>query len=118
MRFGIYVEEVLVAGLFLLSERQMAHRISRCRVLADKGHDADWFRDVLAKRGIKNLYPITRQTQDADPAQRHSLPSAPRDRNHIRLFSRTDAARYDRLPSSQAICTAAGCGFPALITQS
>ena len=37
-------------------------------LLADRGYDADWFRQALAVRGTAALHPVTQGLQDADAA--------------------------------------------------
>ena len=64
--------------ILLLSEGQMSDykgaalmldALPRAKaMLADKGYDAGWFRDALAKRGIRCLYPLKNQPQESTDA--------------------------------------------------
>lgn len=81
----------------LLSEGQMsdykgaAYMLSSfpaaSELLADKGYDADWFREALEQRDIKPCIP-PKQSQGPDPLRQGSLQVPTQDRKHVRKAER------------------------------
>ena len=67
-------------------------------LLADRGYDADWFRNALAERGIRSCIPSRRGRKKASPQD----PDLYRQRHRIEnMFARLKdwrriATRYDR----------------------
>jgi transposase len=67
-------------------------------LLADRGYDADWFRNALAERGIRSCIPSRRGRKKASPHD----PDLYRQRHRIEnMFARLKdwrriATRYDR----------------------
>ena len=52
-------------------------------LLADKGYDADWFREALANRRIAACIPSKSTRKSRDPPRR-PLQTAPQNREHVR----------------------------------
>jgi transposase len=53
-------------------------------LLADKGYDADWFREALANRKIAACIPSKSNRKAPIPPRRRPLQTAPQNREHVR----------------------------------
>jgi NUDIX domain len=65
-------------------------------MLADRGHDADWFRNALRARDHA-LHPVKDQPEDPDPPRQGTIQAASQDREHVRQVQGLAAHPY-RLP--------------------
>ncbi|GEM16792.1 transposase [Gluconobacter oxydans NBRC 3293] len=84
-------------------------------ILGDRGHDADWFEDVLEETGIKSCIPGRKSRGKLVKYDKRKY----KRRNRIEIMFgrlkdwRRVATRYDRCPTTffSAICTAATVMF-------
>ena len=52
-------------------------------MLADRDHDADWFRDALQDKGIRPLHPRPEVARQGRPIRQAALSSPKPDRDHV-----------------------------------
>ena len=53
-------------------------------LLADRGYDADWFRDAFERQRDKALHPWSKEAQDPCEIRQATLQTAQPDRDHVR----------------------------------
>ena len=52
-------------------------------LLADRGYDADWYREALKDKGIRVCIPVRKKPQDEDPLRPLSLQTTQPHRDHV-----------------------------------
>jgi transposase len=62
-------------------------------MVADRGYDADWFRDALKDKGIQPLHPRSKITRQSYPVRQAALSAQQSDRDHVRAPERLAQGR-------------------------
>jgi len=63
-------------------------------LLADRGYDADWFREALKDKGYRALYPAKEKSENTDRIRQNSLQATPQSRERVWQTRRLATGRY------------------------
>jgi len=75
------------------------------RMLADRGYDADWYRDALEEKWMVPCIPSRKRAENPDPPRRNPIPNAAQDREQLRSAQGLAARRHAlrQMPKSVSV---------------